>query len=339
MQGKVSMVMPCFNKVNYIGEMFDSILAQKWGNIELIFVNDGSTDGTRESIFEFESKFRARGFEVVIIDQENTGVCAAAKVGLEHVTGDYVCMVDADDELTQMYVSTMAEWLEHNSDCDYCVCGAIDYTGYGDKKSFKSDWARGLHKDDMYLTEKYLLSVFRTTPWIYMLRTDYLHKCNIINTYYTAIRGSHEPAYIIPILAYGGKFNYFPIPLYHFNINGESHSRSKQFEKMRQYHLEYYDLCRIAIDRLSDCVADQPRKKKMIDVSFVSAWIRIYRAAVKLSENKENSYEALKNLLNYVNDVLQLPNIISLEDIRGKEEDYFGRLRNFLLGQNSLEMK
>jgi len=53
MQGKVSMVMPCYNKVNDISEMFDSIIAQEWNNIELILVNDGSTDGTRDIIAAF----------------------------------------------------------------------------------------------------------------------------------------------------------------------------------------------------------------------------------------------------------------------------------------------
>jgi glycosyltransferase involved in cell wall biosynthesis len=51
------MVMPCYDKVEYIGEMFESILAQKWDNIEVILVNDGSTDGTREVISEYESNF------------------------------------------------------------------------------------------------------------------------------------------------------------------------------------------------------------------------------------------------------------------------------------------
>ena len=61
-QGKVSMVMPCYNKVDYIAEMFDSIISQEWDNIELILVNDGSTDGTREVIAEYEQRFSARGF-------------------------------------------------------------------------------------------------------------------------------------------------------------------------------------------------------------------------------------------------------------------------------------
>lgn len=79
----VSMVVPCYNKVNYIGEFFQSVYDQVWDNIELILVNDGSTDGTREIIRQWEPRFVRRGYSVQIIDQENRGVFGAIKAGLE----------------------------------------------------------------------------------------------------------------------------------------------------------------------------------------------------------------------------------------------------------------
>ena len=113
-QSKTSMVIPCYNKEESISRMFDSILAQEWDNIELILVNDGSTDGTRGIITEYEPKFLERGYEVVIIDQDNQDVAAAVRNGLLRVTGEYVCQVDADDELDPRYVSMMAGWLDEH---------------------------------------------------------------------------------------------------------------------------------------------------------------------------------------------------------------------------------
>ena len=135
MQSKVSMIVTCYNKVKYIGEMFDSIISQEWNNIELILVNDGSTDGTRDVITEYESKFYKRGYDVVIIDQENEGVCAATKAGLSCITGKYVCIVDADDELDPKYISTMAGWLEEHNDTDYCICDAIPSVSNGNRNA------------------------------------------------------------------------------------------------------------------------------------------------------------------------------------------------------------
>jgi len=334
MQRKVSIVMPCYNKVDYIGEMFDSIIAQNWDNIELILVNDGSTDGTRKVIAEYEPKFRVRGFEVVIIDQENEGVCTAAKVGLERVTGDYLCMVDADDELSPIYVSAMAGWLEYDNDCDYCVCGGIDYTGIGVSKEFFSDRTTGKHEGD-FLTEKYLLSVVRTNPWIYMLRTNYFQKCNIFNTYYTDTKGSHEPAYIIPILSFGGKYKYLPLPLYCFNKTGESHSRSNQFRQMKKYHNEYNELCKIAIEHLPEYIADSERKKKLICVANISRHIRVYRSARYLGEwrNLYGEAKALTELVDSVNEFFELKRKITIEQAFNAEEMLFQMLNNILTGR------
>jgi len=65
MQGKVSMVVTCFNKVKYISAMLDSVLEQVWDNIEVILVNDGSTDGTREIIAENELFMNINMFQYV----------------------------------------------------------------------------------------------------------------------------------------------------------------------------------------------------------------------------------------------------------------------------------
>lgn len=126
MQPKVSMVVPCYNKVNWIRGMFDSVLAQNWDNIELILVNDGSTDGTCEIISEYEPRFRVRGYEVIIVDQDNQGVAAAVKHGLMRASGKYVCMPDCDDVLDPEYVSAMAGLLMVNAEIDCIICATHD---------------------------------------------------------------------------------------------------------------------------------------------------------------------------------------------------------------------
>ena len=235
MHGKVSMVIPCYNKVNYISNMFDSIIAQEWDNIELILVNDGSTDGTREIIAEYETKFRYRGFEVIIVDQKNSGVCAAAKAGLERITGDFVCMVDADDELDPKYVSTMARWLEEHEEYDYVACEGILYKIVDNTKFFRQFTPMEIVANRTDILVRWLLSGFRTTVWIYMVRLSYFHKCRILETYYTQNKGSHEPGYVIPLLSYGGRLKYFPLPLYHFNKSGIGHSQLYIMMKLKSF--------------------------------------------------------------------------------------------------------
>jgi len=336
---KVSMVMPCFNKANYIGDMLDSVIRQNWDNIELILVNDGSTDATRAVIDSYVPKIEARGYSLNIIDQDNNGVCHAARVGLQQVTGQYVCIVDADDELSPVYVSVMAGWLSGNPGIDYCVCDGIDYIGRGKNKVFKPDWTRGKHDVNTYLIERYMLSYFRTTPWIYMLRTTYLHTCNIIPNYTIDSRGSHEPSYIIPILAYGGNFQYFPLPLYLFNVNGESHSRSADYYRMEHYHKEYHKLCVLAIDNLSPHVVTEHKKEQLKLISKISSLIRIYRTAVSTYSGEENIVRTFSHLLEYINDSFQLKNPITIQQTKDAEEVLIKMINLILLNNAPIKPK
>jgi glycosyltransferase involved in cell wall biosynthesis len=267
MQGKVSMVMPCYNKFQYIGNMFDSIIAQKWDNIELILVNDGSTDGTREIISAYESKFKERGYEVIIIDQKNSGVCAAAKAGLERISGEYVCCVDADDELDPEYVSAMAGWLGENGECDYVMCGY---------SSYKFDGGGKIYKDELTVIPQIridLLSLFLTdylpnAIWKFIVRTKYFNKCRITENYTTNSKGSHEPDFFVPLLANRGVVKYINRSLYRFN-NGqeETHSTSKDLERIKKFISEHRRLTIQAINKVDDKIIDKKAKENYVKMA------------------------------------------------------------------------
>ena len=346
MQPKVSMVMTCYNKVDYIGEMFNSVLAQKWDNIELILVNDGSDDGTREIITYYEQRFRDRGYDTVIIDQENAGVCAAAKAGFERITGDLLCSVDSDDELDPLYVSTLARWLEEHPEYDIAACEGINYTGFGERKQFQPFKPVEIIDGDPYLTERWLLCEFRAEPWRYMVRTGYFRKCRIIETYYTKTRGSHEPSYIIPLLSYGCKIMYFPLPLYFFNVNDTGHSRHKHVWQIKEHLNEYVRLCKIAIEALPDEVADTERKRALINTAIISNSHWTYYQLNELAVGKvhlpsnggvlslyagHSTYLAFSELLDAVNTLFSINPPIKHDRAAGMEWLFFEMVKNSLV--------
>lgn len=92
---KVSIIMPVYNVENYLAHCLDSILAQTYSDFELICVNDGAKDSSREILQQYADK----DARIKIIDQENGGAFAARNVALKHITGDYVQFVDADDAI------------------------------------------------------------------------------------------------------------------------------------------------------------------------------------------------------------------------------------------------
>lgn len=246
-QPKVSIVIPCYNKIDFIGRMFNSIIMQKWDNIEIILVNDGSTDGTREAIAEYEPQFSDRGYEVVIIDQENQGVAAATRNGLIAVTGEYVCQVDADDELDPEYVSTMAGWLDGHEDCDW-VCCDYDYVNSEAAIHIKL-FPNGI--EQAYFPEKWLLARIPWTAWTYMIRTSYLKHCNVVETFCTNKEVTQEVQIFLPLACGKGKIKYFSKPLYRFTQNDTDKHYSYRAIKESEYFRALCGLREETIERLS----------------------------------------------------------------------------------------
>jgi len=277
------MVMPCYNKVKYIGNMFDSIIAQEWNNIELILVNDGSTDGTREVIAEYETRFVSRGYKVVIIDQENAGVCAAVKVGLECVTGNYVCLVDADDELSPNYCSVMAGAMEADVHLDYVACSYVAIFKSGEKQLFSFNISKNWCGEQ--LLRFCLLNASFCMSWPYMLRFDYFKKCRIVETFPTDTRGSHEPCFLIPIHAYAGNFRYLKEnPLYMYYCERENaHSEMTDTQKVFSHWAEYKRIGEIVILSLPEKVAVADVKKRFINYLTLFEKLMVFQKLCKMS--------------------------------------------------------
>lgn len=89
--GKVSVIIPNYNYAQYVGEAIESVLNQTYKDIEIVVVNNGSTDNSMDVLTKYSKKIR-------LINQENLGQSGARKSGLEMATGDYIAFLDADDK-------------------------------------------------------------------------------------------------------------------------------------------------------------------------------------------------------------------------------------------------
>lgn len=108
---KISVIIPCYNLGNYLTSCLDSIQWQNNIDVEYIFVNDGSTDETLDTLREFCAK-RAN---YILIDQENAGVSKARNTAMEIARGDYIYLLDGDDILTDHAIERMVSCIEANS--------------------------------------------------------------------------------------------------------------------------------------------------------------------------------------------------------------------------------
>jgi len=104
---KVSVIIPSFNCESYIAETINSVLNQTFRDVEVIVVDDGSTDRTREIVAAF-------GASVRLVAQDNAGRCAARNRGIREAGGEYICLLDHDDYwFADKLARQMAEFQRH----------------------------------------------------------------------------------------------------------------------------------------------------------------------------------------------------------------------------------
>jgi len=116
MNDKVSVIIPCFNGEQYIDNSIYSVYMQDYDSVELIVVDDGSTDRSREIINSWIPKFERKGFTLQYVYQDNRGSGGATDTGLKHVTGVYLTLLDADDIYLQGAISKKVQVLADNPD-------------------------------------------------------------------------------------------------------------------------------------------------------------------------------------------------------------------------------
>ena len=108
---KISVVIPMYNKENFIKETLDSVLQQTFTDFEVIIVNDCSTDNSGKVILECKDK-RIKTIE----HKTNKGLSAARNTGILNSKSDYIAFLDADDTWNENYLTTINSCLLYTSD-------------------------------------------------------------------------------------------------------------------------------------------------------------------------------------------------------------------------------
>lgn len=111
MKKKVSIILPVFNVEEYLKKCLESILNQTYTNIEIIIINDGSTDRS----YEICKKYASIDDRVVLLNKKNEGLALARKDGFEKSTGDYILFVDSDDYINKDFIEHAINILKNKS--------------------------------------------------------------------------------------------------------------------------------------------------------------------------------------------------------------------------------
>ena len=117
MKSLISIIIPAYNIENYIEKTLNSVVAQTYQNIEIIIVNDGSSDKTGKIIDDFAKKDR----RIKVIHKENSGVSCARLTGINAAKGEWIGFVDGDDYIEpSMYERLVANAIKYDVDISHC---------------------------------------------------------------------------------------------------------------------------------------------------------------------------------------------------------------------------
>lgn len=126
----VSIVIPTYNYARYLSRAIESCLLQSYKNLEIIVVDDGSTDNTRDILRDMEGR-------LLYTYQENKGVSAARNTGLEASTGAFITFLDADDYLTEDSIESRLDILMDKSDLQFVISETYSKDVSTDKLSYR----------------------------------------------------------------------------------------------------------------------------------------------------------------------------------------------------------
>lgn len=226
-KGLVSIITPCFNSEKYIEKMLDSVLQQTYMDIELICVDDGSTDNTKRIINEYMSKFKVQNKNLIYIYKTHAGQAAAVNAGLKIMKGEYFGLLDSDDYLTKDSVEKKVKTLEDNIDCaivasDYYIINESEKLPINQRGN---DFVGNLcYQPNQF----YLLIIGKSvvTPLGYMIRTRDFDKINPSREIHECIEGQNYQL-LLPMYYYYKRV-YINEPLGYYVVREQSHGHMKR---------------------------------------------------------------------------------------------------------------
>lgn len=288
----VSIIVPCYNGEKFIDRCFSSILKQDYSHIQIIAVNDGSADQSEQRILSWDDRFKNAGMRLVYIAQENEGLGGAINTGLKAVCGEFLSLLDIDDEFLESAISSRVAFLKTHKDIDVVRSNGW-YNRKGGKSLFIYDDAEK-RIDDVFSA----LIEAKTNNWAgsYMVRTSALFAFYPDREIYQSRYGQNLQ-FLMP-LTYRKKCGFIDEPQMNYNIQENSLSKTSdsknEMERLLQNGAGYHD---IRIHLIKQVVSDIEEKQRYIRMADIAYYRLVLSKAVDLKDKEvtKKAYTDLKN--------------------------------------------
>lgn len=265
----ISIIVPVYNVEKYLSECLDSLLNQTYQNIEIVLIDDGSTDNSGIICDEYKKKDK----RIRVFHKKNGGLSDARNYGLSNINGEYLTFVDSDDIISSNYIETLFICCK-KTDSDIVVCR---FKRFKDKEELKN-----VLQSDNYLcvnsSDYYLKTLYQNDHTIYSVSScAKLYKKKIFKVIRFKKGKLNEDFCIINDILNGAKkVSLVDSEMYYYRISENSITNSS-FNKDKLFVLEY-------CNQLLNNTNDEPVKTALM--------VTLYTRSIDLLTNmKESNYK------------------------------------------------
>jgi glycosyltransferase involved in cell wall biosynthesis len=221
----ISVIVPIYNGISYLRECIESIQRQTYAPLEIILVDDGSTDGSGELC----DKYANTDCRIQVIHQKNQGPSGARNTGIDHYTGEYIAFVDGDDKVEPDYLEFL--WTQiHNTGANISCCGF--YRFYHD--SGISRGPRKVYSGILSGEEAMRIALYQRKPLDYSVWNKLFKRELFTKIRFPEGRLFEDLGTVIYLMHLSSRVAYSTIPKYYYRQHSKSILNSAFSEKKLQ---------------------------------------------------------------------------------------------------------
>ncbi|MBQ9018130.1 glycosyltransferase [Candidatus Saccharibacteria bacterium] len=236
---KVSIIIPIYNTAKYLPACLNSIKKQTYKNLEIILVDDGSTDSSGR----IADKYAAEDSRVTVIHQPNAGQSAARNIGLAKATGKYISFVDSDDEIKPTFIEKLLSLYGDNTSIAACGHEYHRVQAQTSTNPYNSPLKPRRSKETQ---EAYILKLLAKDGRLYSCNNK-LFLAKIIHDHHLffdeKLNFAEDTKFVLTYLKYAkGEIAYTPSPLYIYNSGTATSTMRTVSAKWSNWQASYRDL-------------------------------------------------------------------------------------------------
>lgn len=280
----LSVIVPIYNVENYLRECLDSLIHQSFKNIQIICINDGSTDGSLSIILEYAR----RDLRIEVVDKVNSGYGNSCNIGIDKALGKYIAILEPDDFIElSMYEKLMKIAQENDSDISKCAYYEyFDSTEHKDSYKVLPKWTQNIKplKEVFEIREFPSLLFYHPSIWAGVYKREFLLKNNIR---FVEAKGAAwvDNPFFIQTMCLAKRISYTNWPYYFYRQSNPNSSSNKMdfsipLERIRD---------------MNDFFAHHQEIPSLVLIAVLKKYIRYLLLSIYSAKNQKVSQHRIKS--------------------------------------------